>query len=462
MKFLQLLIMVGYGVFEGDFSLFSRTMAGEGQTGSIVVPRHRSAPRTSMIAIVSLFIVSRFLLGAQYLRIAVRKRKDESLVLQIQNSALVSAALPIIAGLLWMTSLFVPDAGVGLNGIFASRTSLWVVGILVEMIGTFAMRLHKRGGFEKSHLSERYGSLTIIILGEGIIKLVSVLRDISSGVGFEIKSVVAIVSSVVSFYLIFALYFDDFSLHERINSVRAYSWAYTHYLFHLSLVLCLDGITSLLLFTNIFGGIQQLLSSDTESGILEHLLNYQIVENHLDTAPLTLGRMTFAYNSLSTTMSHNGTELSQSEYNYVFINLFERVFQSYNVMPSEGFLDFLRELEPGTVSEDDLTTAFKLLLGQFVVSAQFFLLAGGFIFLTMVPLMYWQKRLLFENWSKWLPLGARSVVGLVMVAIGLLVDTNGAQLGRGLMAGALIPFFMVAAMVVYMVDRVVVRYLQFK
>lgn len=459
MKAVQLLIMIGYGVFEGNFSLFATTTAGKG-INTMISPRRRAGPRTSTIAITVLFIVSRLQLAVQYFRVALTKRKSGT----IRNSILTSAALPTIAALFWISSLLFIEETVGNIGIYAGRTGLCAAGLLLEMVGTFALRLHKRAGFAKTHLTERFGSLTIIILGEGTIKLVAVLRDISSGVGFEVRSAIAIAASIFSFYLTFALYFNGFSLHQGIDSLRGYSWAYSHYLFHLALVLALDGITSLLLFTNIFGGINALLSTHTEANIIQDLINCKN-GTLFQTEPITLGKVTFTYNVKTNSMLlPQGTEISQGQYDYVFISLFEKLFQSYNVKPSEQFVELLGELDPEILDEHKLFEVMKLLLKQFISSAQFTIVAGGLIFLTMVPLMYWQRRLTTSNWSRFMPIAARLFFGLILIALALFTEFSsiGSKwLGKFLLSGMMIPGYAIAASIIFIVDSVTMRYLQF-
>lgn len=459
MKAIQLLIMIGYGVFEGNFSLFATTEAGTGMN-TMISPRRRSGPRTSTIAITVLFIVSRLQLASQYFRVALTKRKFGT----IRNSILASAALPTIAALFWISSLVFMNETVGKVGVYAGRTGLCAAGLLLEMIGTFALRLHRKAGFAKTHLTERFGSLTIIILGEGTIKLVAVLRDISSGVGFEVLSAIVIAASILSFYLTFTMYFYGFNVHQGIDSLRGYSWAYTHYLFHLALVLALDGITSLLLFTNIFGGINTLLSTKTEAHTIQDLINCENA-TMFQTTPITLGKVTFAYNTQNTSMSlPQGTELSQGQYDYVFINLFEKLFESYNVKPSEHFIELLGELDPQTLEGHEVSKVIKVLLKQFITSAQFSIVAAGLIFLTMIPLMYWQCRLTTSNWSRFMPLGTRLLFGLAFLggAGASEFSTIGAKwLGKALLSGLMIPGYAFAAFIVYIVDLITMRYLQF-
>lgn len=460
LKLSQILIMVGYGVFEGDFSLFINTHVEPG-TGTrlkgMVSKRRRSASTVSSVAIGSLFILSRFQLAAQYLQIAIKQRKSYG---RLRKSSLVASILPIVASLFWFASFFVIDSKVGSHGFYAARTFLWLTGILVEVMGTFVLRLHKKTGFVNTHLPERFGSLTIIIIGEGVIKLVTVLRDISAGVGFEFKSAIAITASIVSFYLIWAIYFDDFHLHKGDEGFESagYKWAYMHYLFHMALVLALDGITSLLLFTNIFGGMQSLLNPQQETGIIEDLLNLQNT-SLATTAPTTLGKLTIQYNTQNSVMSSlNGTELTQSQYDYVFINLFERIFLSYNVEPSETFMDVLGDLDPDVLDEKIVSHAFNLLLKQFIVSAQFFLIACGMIFITMVPIMMWQRQRRQQEEARnrlgrFVPIAARLLSGVVFLAVAGLADSEGERLGKMLMSGAMIPGFMGTAIILYTLDK---------
>lgn len=436
-KFLALSIMIGYGVFEGEFSLFVTEL--EPHDGAFV--QKRTGPRDSAIAISVLFILSRLQLALQYYLIS-RRSKTNMQVLRKK------AALPSIAAVFWIVSLFFVEHNHG--ELYVIRTSLWSAGILTEVLGAFIIRYQTQAGFEKTHMTERFGSLTIILLGEGIIKLVSILRDIHTGVGFTWRSVIAIVTSVWSFYLLWALYFQGFDLSFKLGKLKAYTWAYLHFFFHLSLVLVQDGIASLLLFTNISGGITRLLDMSTESAVMQDLFT---LHTNQSATRLHVADFSFTYDAITTTMSNNGTELSASEYNYVFIQLFTRIGRSYNVRLSEDFLNYVKVLIPTQVTQENVTEAFKLLLEQFTTAAQFFLLAGGLLLWSLIPIMWLQGRITGSSWIKYIPIMMRILVGAILLSVAGLADFGVRELKAILESGFMVPGFTAAIALVYGTDR---------
>lgn len=128
-----------------------------------------------------------------------------------------------VAALVWFISAFVP---------VPFRFALWGIGILLD-IGTplTAGRLHAEIPPHASHLPERFGLFTIIVLGEAIVGVVS---GISVQDWTPSSVLVAVFSTVIAFIL-WWIYFDN---HDA-TAVRAareegriwvyQEWIYVHF-----------------------------------------------------------------------------------------------------------------------------------------------------------------------------------------------------------------------------------------
>jgi low temperature requirement protein LtrA len=97
-----------------------------------------------------------------------------------------------VAGLCWLASALVPDP---------YRYGLWAVGLALEFyvpLSAASRRLQHLLPPDTSHLAERYGLFTIIVLGESFIKVVGGLADhgvtldtlVLSGLGFVVAACV--------------------------------------------------------------------------------------------------------------------------------------------------------------------------------------------------------------------------------------------------------------------------------
>jgi hypothetical protein len=102
--------------------------------------------------------------------------------------------------------------------------------------------------FKHTHLVERVGLLTLIIMGEGIIGMSkSVSKIIQNSDGTSSRDVGVIVSSVLLIYFIWILYFDQIE-NDRFGTIRQQVWAILHYPLHVAILLTVEGSTALILW----------------------------------------------------------------------------------------------------------------------------------------------------------------------------------------------------------------------
>ncbi|CEP16527.1 hypothetical protein [Parasitella parasitica] len=109
------------------------------------------------------------------------------------------------------------------------RYALWYVSIGMEIIVHMVLQGNSRVSLAASHLGERFGLFTLIILGEncmGFIKMVAESNFTSSVIACNVFGVTII-------FCYFFMYFDDFS-GELMNQTKlSQLWMYLHFPLHL-------------------------------------------------------------------------------------------------------------------------------------------------------------------------------------------------------------------------------------
>lgn len=119
----------------------------------------------------------------------------------------------------------------------------------VEALAVIAISCYWRVvSFRHTHLVERIGLLTLIIMGEGIIgmtKSVSTILQTSSTVAPS--DIGTIVASVLLIYFIWVLYFDQIE-NDRFGTIRQQIWAILHFPLHVAILLTVEGSTTLILW----------------------------------------------------------------------------------------------------------------------------------------------------------------------------------------------------------------------
>ncbi|WP_158620072.1 low temperature requirement protein A [Corallococcus sicarius] len=129
-----------------------------------------------------------------------------------------------LALLPWLASVFVPPP---------LRFCLWAAGIAIDLLTPLTARpLQGALPLSSSHMPERFGLFTIIVLGESVAAVVG-------GVAGQHWAATSVLTAVLSFVFAFAmgwLYFDNVK-HATVNPGRrsAHAWVYTHLLLMMGL-----------------------------------------------------------------------------------------------------------------------------------------------------------------------------------------------------------------------------------
>ncbi|KAI8339719.1 bacterial low temperature requirement A protein-domain-containing protein [Chlamydoabsidia padenii] len=106
---------------------------------------------------------------------------------------------------------------------------LWYLGLLAEILVNIIVRGDKTLSWAASHLAERIGLLTLIVLGENLMSLVPFVATSGTTILMMIPNFMA----VTIIFGFFFMYFEDFNkevfLHNKYHQV----WVYLHFPLHL-------------------------------------------------------------------------------------------------------------------------------------------------------------------------------------------------------------------------------------
>ncbi|KAG2195996.1 hypothetical protein INT47_011501 [Mucor saturninus] len=122
---------------------------------------------------------------------------------------------------LWAASISILEKG--------THRILWYLGVLCEVLVNVIVRGDKTLSWAASHLAERLGLLSLIVLGENLMGLVTLV----STAGNELIIVIPNFMAVFCIFGFFFMYFEDFNkeifLHNKYHQV----WVYLHFPLHL-------------------------------------------------------------------------------------------------------------------------------------------------------------------------------------------------------------------------------------
>ncbi|KAI8597532.1 bacterial low temperature requirement A protein-domain-containing protein [Dissophora ornata] len=146
-----------------------------------------------------------------------------------------------ISFIMWWTSAF-------LIGILSdqARYGIWFGAIGIEVLTNIALANNATVTFIGSHLPERLGLFTLIILGEGIMGLFMITDDLVDAPGkLGWDNLTLLIFSITLVKCQWFLYFDDYHEQGPIrSSIHSTLWTYLHFMLNLSQLLlgvgCLD------------------------------------------------------------------------------------------------------------------------------------------------------------------------------------------------------------------------------
>ncbi|UGQ13257.1 low temperature requirement protein A [Yinghuangia sp. ASG 101] len=164
--------------------------------------------------VVAGYVVMRVALITQWMRVA---RQQPS----VRGRALRYGLGMAVVQVLWVLSV-IPDSETFFKAVFVP---LILAEIAVPII---AERSDSPGQWHIGHVSERYGLLTLIILGESVLAATVAVKDATEfGVTASIVTVAA--GGLLIAFACWWLYFDTLGADSPDTSVRTFVWGYGHY-----------------------------------------------------------------------------------------------------------------------------------------------------------------------------------------------------------------------------------------
>jgi hypothetical protein len=140
----------------------------------------------------------------------------------------------------------------------------WYIIAISETILTVAVSCIRFGrviSFKGTHMVQRMSLLTLIILGEGIIVICkSISKIVKNDYLWTAQVVGQIIAAVLIIYFLYMLYFDRMQ-EEHFGTIKQQIWSFGHFPLHTVLVLVLQGISLLIVWTQAVQGLNDLATS---------------------------------------------------------------------------------------------------------------------------------------------------------------------------------------------------------
>lgn len=158
----------------------------------------------------------------------------------------------VCSGVGFMVVFIKEQGNAELNGkMGALHVRIWYGIICAEAIAVMTIAcIWRILSFKHTHLVERVGLLTLIIMGEGIIGLIKATSYTIQGTTVSLQAETGIVgAAVLLIYLQYVLYFDNID-HHRFGTIQQQIWTLLHYPLHVAILLTVEGSTALILWNS--------------------------------------------------------------------------------------------------------------------------------------------------------------------------------------------------------------------
>ncbi|KAK3374722.1 bacterial low temperature requirement A protein-domain-containing protein [Podospora didyma] len=261
--------------FEND-SIYSRAcktvimaaFVGFALVGSAFSPGTEKGDNTNFRVLCYTLVLSRVLFIIQYLVVGVyvgmARRTDIFLPLFLNILTYVIAAGAYGA----MIPSFSDEKPVDqTNGIY----SVWWVVMLIETIATIGISCFWRMlSFKKTHLVERMGLLTLIVIGEGAIGVTKTISRIMGKQGLDPEGSGLTLCIVLILMGLWMIYFDNHP-HGHFGTIKQQIWSALHFPIHLAIVGLVEGAQQIALARYMSRNLSKLEKSFVQYCFKDHL-----------------------------------------------------------------------------------------------------------------------------------------------------------------------------------------------
>jgi len=174
-----------------------------------------------------------------------------------------------IAGSLFISSILFYISWAYISAYDSDRTAaigkygFWGTALLVEVVGYAVFKPPLKDLRSTGSLTARLGTLVTIILGEGINSISSSFRFMVQGFNFNVKLAAQLLCMAVIVFMIFYLYFEN--SRPRLSRNRRQAWIMLHLPYLLFVLLLLEGLKNVLLWTSLLESLITVLNGMGES-----------------------------------------------------------------------------------------------------------------------------------------------------------------------------------------------------
>lgn len=148
-----------------------------------------------------------------------------------------------LAALLWAISAFIPAPW---------RFIIWGVAIVIDLLTPLsASEKHLQFPPHATHLPERFGLFTIIVIGEAVVSVVFTISNIGLSLGTELAGVMGL---IIAFSLWWGYFEESRGAEARVleagTQIRKYQlWLYSHFPLLIGITMVADGIKHIIALT---------------------------------------------------------------------------------------------------------------------------------------------------------------------------------------------------------------------
>ncbi|WP_445116488.1 low temperature requirement protein A [Acinetobacter sp. WZC-1] len=112
---------------------------------------------------------------------------------------------------------------------------MFIALVIAELSVPIWAESHNATPWHAHHITERYGLLTIIVLGESIVGSYTAIADALSNQLFSIELLFLMAGGLLMMFSMWWAYFDHKAVDRLNNRRRAFSWGYGHYFIFISI-----------------------------------------------------------------------------------------------------------------------------------------------------------------------------------------------------------------------------------
>ncbi|KAF2499666.1 hypothetical protein BU16DRAFT_279446 [Lophium mytilinum] len=181
-------------------------------------------------------VLSRALLTLQYIVVLIStivSKYKKLYIPLIMNILIYLAATIVFVG---MTPAF-KENSIGHRRIYV----VWYIVMFLESFGSIAISCcWTMLSFKKTHLVERMGLLTLIVIGEGAIGVTKTISKMMGKYGLDPSGSFLVICIILVLVFVWMLYFDN-SPHGHYGTIRQQIWSVLHFPLHLAIVGLVEG-----------------------------------------------------------------------------------------------------------------------------------------------------------------------------------------------------------------------------